>query len=203
MIHCKQDDHCNSHSHQIVLFLRQVLFFFATNSFQHLWLSCEYWEMKHWWGCDIRSHVDARKILEGNMFCNKKILKTNLTFYALQNKFELMCWDKKKNEYVVECAQSDCKWIFKSSRLRATKMFKIREMSSGHPCSMYIILGSHWQTSSSIVSNNNRYKNILSRTINTPSDISNVMSHKYRVSMNYVKAWRTRGLTLKLIRCVI
>ncbi|XP_022899350.1 uncharacterized protein LOC111412654 [Olea europaea var. sylvestris] len=62
------------------------------------------------------------------------------------------------------------------------------------------VLGSHRQASSSVVSNYIKYKYTSSRTIYTSNDISNDMLHKYEVSVNYMKTWRSREQTLKLIR---
>ncbi|XP_022895293.1 uncharacterized protein LOC111409479 [Olea europaea var. sylvestris] len=45
-----------------------------------------------------------------------------------------------------------------------------------------------------------KYKYTSSRTIYTPNDIRNDMLHTYGVSLNYVKAWRSREETLKVLR---
>ncbi|XP_022870200.1 uncharacterized protein LOC111389508 [Olea europaea var. sylvestris] len=141
------------------------------------------------------SQADAREVVEGKIFCNKEILKMSLVFYVIQNKFEYKVLRSDKKEYVIKCSHNDCKWIFRSSRLRKTKMFKIKKMCNGHTCSMNIVLRSYRQASSSIVSNCIKYKYTYSRTIYTHNDMLN----KYGVSVNYMKAWRSREKTLKLI----
>ncbi|XP_022893122.1 uncharacterized protein LOC111407708 [Olea europaea var. sylvestris] len=142
------------------------------------------------------SQADAREVVEGKVFHNKEILKMSLVFYVIQNKFEYNVLRSDKKEYIIKCSHNDCKWIFRSSRLGETKMFKIRKMCNGHTCSMNIVLGSHRQASSLIVSNCIKYKYTSSRTIYTPNDMLN----KYGVSMNYMKAWRSHKKTLKLTR---
>lgn len=101
-----------------------------------------------------------------------------------------------KKEYVVKCSHNNCKWIFRSSYCGKTKMFKIRKICSGHMCSMNIVLESYRQMSCSIVSNCISYKYTSLRIEYTPND----MLHKYGLSMNYVKAWRSHEQKLELIR---
>lgn len=56
------------------------------------------------------------------------------------------------------------------------------------------------QASGLIVSNCIMYKYTSSRTTYTLNDVSNDTLHAYRVSMNYVKVWRSCKQMLKLIR---
>lgn len=84
--------------------------------------------------------------------------------------------------------------------LEKRKMFKIMEMYNGHTCSMNIVIGAHRHIFSSIASNRMRYKYTFSHTVYTPYDISNDMLHRYRASVNYMKAWKSCKQALKLIR---
>ncbi|XP_022883461.1 uncharacterized protein LOC111400275 [Olea europaea var. sylvestris] len=67
-------------------------------------------------------------------------------------------------------------------------------------CSREKLLGAHRQVIASVVSTCIRYKYNSSRTRYTPNDIRNDMLHNYGVSLNYVKAWRSRERTLKMLR---
>ncbi|XP_022842936.1 uncharacterized protein LOC111366405 [Olea europaea var. sylvestris] len=62
------------------------------------------------------------------------------------------------------------------------------------------VLGSHRQVSSKVVSSTIKYKYTLSRTIYTPKDICSDMLNTFRVYLSYMKAWRSRKQTLKMIR---
>ncbi|XP_022865484.1 uncharacterized protein LOC111385332 [Olea europaea var. sylvestris] len=143
---------------------------------------------------------DAMSIEDGRVFCNKDVLKLSMSFFAIQNMFEYVVVRSDKKEYLVKCSHDDCSWICRSSRLGKTEIFKIQKLTDGHTCASNIVLGAHRQVSTSVVSSYIKYKYTSSCTIYTPNDICNDMLHTYVVTMNYVKAWRSQEITLKLIR---
>ncbi|XP_022889448.1 uncharacterized protein LOC111404956 [Olea europaea var. sylvestris] len=73
-------------------------------------------------------------------------------------------------------------------------------MTDGYTCAANIVLGAHRQVTASVVSMCIKYKYNSFRTRYTPHDICNDMLHNYGVSLNYVKAWRSRERTLKILR---
>ncbi|XP_022859076.1 uncharacterized protein LOC111379868 [Olea europaea var. sylvestris] len=113
--------------------------------------------------------------------------------------FEFMMERSDNKEYVVRCSQEGYSWICRVSKWGKTKLFKIRKIGS-HTCASNVVLGSHRQLSSTVVSANIKYKYTSSRTIYASKDICSDMLHTYGIYLNYSKAWRSREQTLKMIR---
>ncbi|XP_022874020.1 uncharacterized protein LOC111392853 [Olea europaea var. sylvestris] len=147
----------------------------------------------------VVSVADAREVEEGRVFCEKNILKLSLSLFAIQNMFEFMVEMSDKKEYVLKCSHHGCSWICRSSKWGKTNIFKVRKIAS-HTCPSNIVLGSHRQVSTTVVSSTIKYKYTSSRTIYTSKDICNNMLHTYGVYLNYSKAWRSREQTLRMIR---
>ncbi|XP_022870861.1 uncharacterized protein LOC111390105 [Olea europaea var. sylvestris] len=141
--------------------------------------------------------IDAREVEEGRVFCDKDILKLNLSLFTIQNMFEFMVEQSDKKEYVVRCSQEVCSWICRASRWGKMELFKIWKIG-GHTCASNVVLGSHKQLSAIVVSFNTKYAS--SCTIYTPKNICSDMLHTYGVYLNYSKAWRSCEQTLKMIR---
>ncbi|XP_022860941.1 uncharacterized protein LOC111381396 [Olea europaea var. sylvestris] len=136
----------------------------------------------------------------GRIFRNKEIMKLSLSLYAIQNTFEYVVVRSNKKDYLVKCSHDDCDWICGASRMARTDLFKIRHIVEGHRCFSNIVLGSHRQATKALVSHCIKYKYTSSHTLYTLNDIRNDILHTYGVSLNYVKVWRSREETLKLIR---
>ncbi|XP_022880586.1 uncharacterized protein LOC111397848 [Olea europaea var. sylvestris] len=115
--------------------------------------------------------ADGRDVEEEKVFYDKDILKLSLSLFAIQNMFEFMVERSDKKEYIVS-----------------------------HTCASNVVLGSHRQLSATVLSSNIKYKYTSSRTIYTLKDICSDMLHTYGVYLNYLKAWRSREQTLKMIR---
>lgn len=99
----------------------------------------------------------------------------------------------------MRCSQEGCSWICRSSKWGRTNLFKIRKVGS-HTCASNVVLGSHRQVSTAVVSSSIKYKYTSSSTIYTPKDICSDMLQTYSVYLNYLKAWRSREHTLKIVR---
>ncbi|XP_022866416.1 uncharacterized protein LOC111386194 [Olea europaea var. sylvestris] len=147
----------------------------------------------------VVSVADASEVEEERIFHDKNILKLSMSLFAIQNMFEFMVERSDKKEYVVKCSHRGCSWICRSSKWGKTNLFKVRKIGS-YTCPSNIVLGSHRQASTSIVSSTIKYKYTSSRTIYTPKDICSDMLHTYRVYLNYSKAWRSHEQTLRMIR---
>ncbi|XP_022883345.1 uncharacterized protein LOC111400140 [Olea europaea var. sylvestris] len=148
----------------------------------------------------VVSVTSARDVEMGRVFRNKEIMKLSLSLYAIQNMFEYVVVRSDKKDYLVKCSYDECDRICRASRVARTDLFKIRHIVERHRCASNIILGSHRQATKAIVSHCIKCKYTSSRTLYTPNDIRNDVVHTYGVSLNYVKAWRSREETLKLIR---
>ncbi|XP_022847669.1 uncharacterized protein LOC111370215 [Olea europaea var. sylvestris] len=148
----------------------------------------------------VVSVANARDVEMGRVFRNKKIMKLSLSLYTIQNMFKYVVVRLDKKDYLVKCLDDECDWICRASRMARTDLFKIRHIVEGHRCASNIVLGSHRQAIKELVSHCTKYKYTSSRTLYTPNDICNDVLHTYGVSLNYVKAWRSREETLKLIR---
>ncbi|XP_022861119.1 uncharacterized protein LOC111381558 [Olea europaea var. sylvestris] len=147
----------------------------------------------------VVSVAEAGEVEEGRVFRDKEILKLSISLFAIRNMFEFMVELSDKKEYVVRCSQEGCSWICRSSKWDKTDLFKIRKIGS-HTCASNVVLGSHRQVTTAVVSSRIKYKYISSSTIYTPKDICNEMLHTFRVYLNYTKAWRCCEQTLKMIR---
>ncbi|KAL6537644.1 hypothetical protein OROHE_012271 [Orobanche hederae] len=143
-------------------------------------------------------HVVVKK---NQLYANKEILSKILKLHSMQNNREHKVQRSSSRDYVLICMHNKiCGWKIRSSRVGRTSLFKIREFNHVHTCSTNILMSSHKQATSEIVSEciKNRFTNL--RRIYTPTDIVDDMMEEYNLSISYQKAWRSREKALTKVR---
>ncbi|XP_031257229.1 uncharacterized protein LOC116115200 isoform X2 [Pistacia vera] len=73
-------------------------------------------------------------IVCGKMFANKKELRKKLKLGAVKNNFEFKVKKSTKDRFEVVCADENCKWRLRATKLKDEEYFEIRRFSNVHIC---------------------------------------------------------------------
>ncbi|KAF4347545.1 hypothetical protein G4B88_023426 [Cannabis sativa] len=64
-------------------------------------------------------------IEKGQIYKDRKILKTAVGFFAMINNFQFKTKRSEPREYMVTCADDNCNWFLRASKLKSTSTFKV------------------------------------------------------------------------------
>ncbi|KAM6542811.1 hypothetical protein CsatB_007258 [Cannabis sativa] len=139
-------------------------------------------------------------IEKGQIYKDRKILKTAVGFFAMINNFQFKTKRSEPREYMVTCADDNCNWFLRASKLKSTSTFKVRKYVQDHNCSLDIVMGDHKQANCNMIAEMIKKKFLSIKRNHRPNDIMIDMIDDFGVSMSYQKAWRAREKALELAR---
>ncbi|XP_050233133.2 uncharacterized protein LOC126681630 [Mercurialis annua] len=140
------------------------------------------------------------EIYVGQIFKDKKIMKTSFCFYTIANQFQYKVSKSCKREYIVNCIDEDCRWTVRASRDGKTNMFVIRRMINIHTCPPNIRMDDKRQATTSIIGEHIKMKFLDIKTIYTPADIIADIQRDFGIVLSYNRAWRSKVKALNQIR---
>ncbi|KAM6553447.1 hypothetical protein CsatB_014209 [Cannabis sativa] len=73
-------------------------------------------------------------IEKGQIYKDRKILKTAVGFFAMINNFQFKTKRSEPREYVVTCVDGNCNWFLRASKFKSTSTFKVRKYVQDHNC---------------------------------------------------------------------
>ena len=79
-------------------------------------------------------------------------------------------------------------------------MFQIQQFTNEHPCNLEARLGSHRHATKNLIADCIKSKYSSIKIVYTPSNIIRDMQMEYGISVNYMKAWRSKERALEYIR---
>ncbi|XP_050229457.1 uncharacterized protein LOC126678608 [Mercurialis annua] len=149
---------------------------------------------------EIVTTSSVKEIYVGQIFKDKRILLSCLSFYAIENHFQYKVRKSCQLEYVIICVDDNCEWTLRASRDGKTNFFVIRRFFKSHTCPLEIRMEEKRQATASIIGDviKSRFLNV--KTVYTPADIITDIQREYGVILNYNKAWRSRGKALDTVR---
>ncbi|XP_050207838.2 uncharacterized protein LOC126657220 [Mercurialis annua] len=140
------------------------------------------------------------EIYVGQIFKDKKIMKTSFCFYTIANQFQYKVSKSCKREYIVICINEDCRWTVRASRDGKINMFVIRRMINIHTCPPNIRMDDKRQATASIIGEHIKMKFLDIKTIYTPADIIADIQRDFGIVLSYNRAWRSNVKALNQIR---
>ncbi|XP_050207397.1 uncharacterized protein LOC126656819 [Mercurialis annua] len=149
---------------------------------------------------EIVSSQSVKEAFKGQIFKDKKTMKSCLCFYAIEKKIQFAVSKSCKLEYVIHCLYDQCNWNLRASKDGKTSMFIIRRMDDIHTCPPKFRMEEQRQATYSVIGDLIKSKFLNIKTVYTPADIISDMQRDFVVVLNYNKAWRSRGKALELIR---
>ena len=148
----------------------------------------------------IISSTTVKEIEANQIFNSKHTLKTVVKFYAISKNFQFRVIRSCPRKYYIDCIDDNCSWNLKASQFRNTSMFQIRQLSKEHTCNLEARMGSHRHATKNLIADCIKSKYTSVKTVYTPTDIIRDMQVEYGISVNYMKAWRSRDIALEHIR---
>ncbi|XP_062089136.1 uncharacterized protein LOC133795694 [Humulus lupulus] len=151
---------------------------------------------------DIEIITDHKifKVEEGQIYKDKKLLKSALCYYAMIHNIQFKTKISKLREYLVTCVDDNCNLLLIVSKFRKTQTFKIRKYVKTHTSSLDIIMEDHMQANCNVIGELIKIKYMSIKRVHTLNDIISDMLDDYGVSMGYQKAWRAREKAFELAR---
>ncbi|XP_050211360.2 uncharacterized protein LOC126661549 [Mercurialis annua] len=140
------------------------------------------------------------EIREGQYYKNKYVLKSVLSFYAINNHFQFKVRRSCDRQYFLSCCDPDCSWKLNASRKGKTQIFIIRKLNINHNCSMYVRTSDQRQATSNVIGQFIKSKYINLKTVYKPADILRDMKDDYGIKMNYSKAYRSKAVAQEMVR---
>ncbi|KAM6554058.1 hypothetical protein CsatB_014820 [Cannabis sativa] len=139
-------------------------------------------------------------IEKGQIYKDRKVLKTAVGFFAMINNFQFKTKRSEPREYVVTCVDDNCNWFLRASKFKSTSTFKVRKYVQDQNCSLDIVMGDHKQANCNMIAEMIKKKFLSIKRNHRPNDIMIDMIDDFGVSMSYQKAWRAREKALELAR---
>jgi len=102
--------------------------------------------------------------------------------------------------YYLKCATENCSWVFKSSCLNNSKLFKVRKFYDTHSCPLKDRIQSKRQSTSGVLGAMLVEKYVDLKTVYTPTDIQADMLRIHGISLTYMQAWRGKKKAFETLR---
>jgi len=102
--------------------------------------------------------------------------------------------------YYLKCATENCSWVFKSSCLNNSKLFKVRKFYDTHSCPLKDRIQSKRQSTSGVLGAMLVEKYVDLKTVYTPTDIQADMLRIHGISLTYMQAWRGKKKSFRDIK---
>ncbi|XP_062088805.1 uncharacterized protein LOC133795368 [Humulus lupulus] len=135
---------------------------------------------------------EIKNIKTGHVFQDKQSMITSMSLWSIRSNYQHRVKRASNRDYVLVCLDEECKWYFRSSKLRQTGLYKVRKFDRQHTCSLNKLVANHPQAKSKVVSECIKRRLLDPKTKYNPRDIMNTMIDEYSVSISYQKAWRAK-----------
>ncbi|XP_050224634.1 uncharacterized protein LOC126674254 [Mercurialis annua] len=141
-----------------------------------------------------------KEIKEGQIYKDKEVLKTVLSFYAINNHFQFKVQRSCDRQYTLNCLDSKCTWQLKASRKGKSQMFMIRKLNVNHICSLFERTQDQRQATANIIADCIKSKFVDLKSVYKPADIRRDMKELYGINIGYTKAWRSKEIAEEKVR---
>ncbi|XP_049403606.1 uncharacterized protein LOC125867224 [Solanum stenotomum] len=148
-------------------------------------------------GTEIISNPQHYLVAEDQVYINKQIISEVMKRYAFVREFCFVAKRSSPTCYYLKCATENCSWIFKSSCLNNSKLFKVRKFYDTHSCPLKDRIQSKRQSTSGVLGAMLVEKYVDLKTVYTPTDIQANMLRIHGISLTYMQAWRALDASIR------
>ncbi|KAK6152938.1 hypothetical protein DH2020_012577 [Rehmannia glutinosa] len=137
---------------------------------------------------------------KGDVYNTKEELIKQLGCYTLKHHFQYKV-KKSQTNYYVKCLDENCNWHLKASSTSGTTRFIVRKHETTHTCPLDKRMNDNMHAMTKIVGDliKSKYLNNI-KTVYTSTYIIRDMKDEHGISLDYKKAWRSKGKSLEIIR---
>ncbi|GMN20950.1 hypothetical protein TIFTF001_051077 [Ficus carica] len=136
------------------------------------------------------------------IFENKKLLQYHLHHDAMSKHYQFKVKRSNSTLLHVICINNEgCQWQLRATRINGSEMFVVKRFDDVHTCSIEIVQGHHRHAKSWMIGECVKVKYLdPTNTLYRPSEIMRDMHDEFRVSFNYLRAWRGKEAALNSLR---
>ncbi|GMN23749.1 hypothetical protein TIFTF001_051327 [Ficus carica] len=136
------------------------------------------------------------------IFENKKLLQYHIYHDVMSKHYQFKV---KRSNYTllhVICIDNEvCHWQLCATRMRGSELFVLKKYDDVHTCPIEIVQGYHRQAKSWMIGECVKAKYLdLTNTSYRPREVTRDMQAEFRVSFNYLRAWRGKEAALTSLR---
>ncbi|KAK2655679.1 hypothetical protein Ddye_008731 [Dipteronia dyeriana] len=135
----------------------------------------------------------------GELFPSKKLLKSQLGNYALENRFQIRVFKSDTTRYQVRCIVEDCNWRLHAAKVLNSDYFQNRKFDNQHTCSTEARFPYQRQASAQVIGEHIQEKFRDHRSYK-PKEIIHDMQREFGISCNYHKGYRARHIALEKVQ---
>ena len=132
------------------------------------------------------------------IFETKRLLQYHIHHDAMTKHYQFKVKRSNSTLLHVICIDHErCQWQMRATRMRGSEFFVVKRFDDVHICSIEIVQGHHRQAKSWMIGE--RVKGKFLDTTNTsyrPREIQRDLQARFRVSFNYLRAWRGKEVAL-------